>query len=189
MKIFSFFCLICISLTVACQPSHPETVLGIKLGKPRNAQVEELRNSGQIKKDGDIDYIYYADDLRADIYVYSINDAEGNRIVNQVLLQFYNPEAKYPSGTKDKFINPLLKDPIIKMYQNKYGKGNLRESGGSEYYTWDKGDMIIELNMHGYAIPFGEELPWYSPVTARYTYNENIQKKLKEKANSANNKF
>jgi hypothetical protein len=177
------------SLIVGCQPSNPETVLGIKLGEPRNAQVQALRKAGQIKTNGDQDYIYYADNLLADLYVYSINDAKGNRIVNHVLLQFYNPEAEYPTGTKDKFINPLLKDPIIEMYQNKYGKGDVRKANASEYYTWEKGDMIIELKFNAYAIPFGEELPWYYPVYASYRYTKNIQKKLEKNANSANKKI
>ncbi|MBO9205270.1 MULTISPECIES: hypothetical protein [Niastella] len=189
MNIFAFFLIISMSFTIACQPSHPETVLGIKLGKLTNIQLAELEHSGKIEKDGDLDYINYADDLRADIHVYSINDADGNRIVDRVVLQFYNPEAKYPIDVKEKFIDPMLKDPILKMYQNKYGNGNLRELGGSEFYTWDKGDMIIKLSFHGYAIPFGGESPWYSPVTAEYRYNDNIQKKMKDKANSANSKI
>jgi hypothetical protein len=189
MKFATSFSLTSLFLIIACKPSNPETVLGIKLGKLRNSQVQELKNSGQIKTNGDINYIYYAEDLLADIYVYSINDAEGNRIVNSVLLQFYNPKAEFPSGTKDKFIDPMLKDPIIKMYQNKYGKGEVRTAGGSEYYTWEKGDMIIELNFNAYAIPFGEKLPWYNPVSARYKYTKNIEEKLEKNANSADKKI
>jgi hypothetical protein len=163
---------------VKVDPEGYETVLGIRIGLPRDEQLKALHDDGKVLIDGHYKYYMISyDDFRAHIFTHTY-EQNGVHKIKRVVLSFNNLAYQDQNATFIDVITPKHFDELVRMYQTKYGEGTQVHFSDIERYAgyvWNVGDIIIELNAWR-LLPIGSSLNLRCTVT--YMLKPELERKL-----------
>ena len=125
-------------------PTHPETVLGIKLGLPK-AQMLEITNSGKLKFEDEKSYINYGE-FRGYLTADTVISSEGS-FIDCVKLKFINLDLNTDKARDWEYVSEFNLNQIISSYEIKYGTPHESEDKKSliQIRSWYIGDLNIGL--------------------------------------------
>ena len=197
MKVYLFFFVPTLFLS-SCQEqlTYPSTIKGMQLGMDYDEQIKVAENNGICNNDlpdkrcqYKITETVYA---RPKLY-YSLLDDK--KVLGQVDLilnspynfptaedEYQNIIAEYPSITKSEV------DDIIKMYNIKYGQGEVYKDEDGGTIDWAIGDLFIRLQyyttLYSYGYQINPQIRWAFEkdayvTTITYQYSEEKKKLLK----------
>ncbi len=182
------FIIILISLCfTSCELSHPEALLGIKLGLPKQSQISQAILEGKIKVNKGVSFIDFGGgSLIGYFTTFTANDEKGIEIITAISIAFVNIDFHHPNlmDKKSIYVQSANIDFLIDSYTGKYGVPKFSSNRGKEKRVWVKGDMVITLDtwtdFEYMGIPYCEAF-------ASYEYKEAIMQKL-ETEGKKNNK-